>query len=92
MFTAKGSSLALTDMGVWLTLPMARFKSEMTLVDISLSLATEAASLPVSFWTFLMWALISVLSFWRCWTMEDSIVRASEECESAMTLVLSRMV
>lgn len=79
MLTAKGSSLALTDMGVWLTLPMARLRSEMTLVDISRSLATEAASLPVSFWTFLMWALISVLSFWRCWTIDDSMVRASDE-------------
>jgi hypothetical protein len=63
MFTAKGSSLADTAMGVWLTLPIARARSEMTLVDISRSRATEAASLPVSFWTFLRCALISVRSF-----------------------------
>ena len=66
MLTAKGSSLAETAMGVWLTAPMARLRSAMALVESSRSRATEAASLPVSFWTFLMCALISVRSFWRC--------------------------
>ena len=52
--TANGSSLEETLMGVLVTAPMALAKSAMALVDISLSLATPAASLPVSFWTFLM--------------------------------------
>lgn len=92
MLIAKGSSLAETCMGVWLTALIALARSAIDLVENSRSRATEAASLPVSFWTFLMCALISVRSFWRCWTIDDSIVRAREACESAMTRVLSRIV
>lgn len=63
MFCAYGSSFGTTAIGVFLSVVMALARSLMCFVDISLSLATVAASRPVSFLTFVMWALISVRSF-----------------------------
>ena len=90
MATDQGSSLGRTARGVFLSMVIERASSVRSFVDDSRSLATDAASLPVSCWMLRMWALISKRSFWRCWTMEPSTVFARLAWWSATWRVFSR--
>jgi hypothetical protein len=68
---AYGSLLAVTPIGVFLKTEMLVARSLMSFADSSRSLATLAASLPVSFWTF--YIEIRDDSYIRCLTRRTLI-------------------